>query len=301
MNESAPAIEIASLTKYYGSVKALDSIDLDVVRGEIFGFLGPNGAGKSTAIRVLLDLIRPSAGSARVFGYDSRANSIQIRALTGYVPGEVSLYEQLTGTGMLSLLESLSGSNASRRGELLDRLELDPRTRIAKFSRGMKQKLALIGALQTDPPLLVLDEPSTGLDPLIQQALHDYLGEAAARGVTIFFSSHVLSEVEELCDRVAFIREGRIVTTDRVAELRKRLVKPVSVQFADPVGPDQFAGLPGVQASLVGDRQLSFAVTTGMDGLVKALAGHVVVDLVSVPPSLEETFLNLYEADRMEG
>ena len=301
MNESAPAIEIASLTKYYGSVKALDSINLDVARGEIFGFLGPNGAGKSTAIRVLLDLIRPSAGSARVFGYDSRANSIQIRALTGYVPGEVSLYEQLTGTGMLSLLESLSGSNASRRGELLDRLELDPRTRIAKFSRGMKQKLALIGALQTDPPLLVLDEPSTGLDPLIQQALHDYLGEAAARGVTIFFSSHVLSEVEELCDRVAFIREGRIVTTDRVAELRKRLVKPVSVQFADPVGPDQFAGLPGVQASLVGDRQLSFAVTTGMDGLIKALAGHAVVDLESVPPSLEDTFLNLYEADRTEG
>ncbi len=301
MNESAPAIEIASLTKYYGSVKALDSINLDVARGEIFGFLGPNGAGKSTAIRVLLDLIRPSAGSARVFGYDSRANSIQIRALTGYVPGEVSLYEQLTGTGMLSLLESLSGSNASCRGELLDRLELDPRTRIAKFSRGMKQKLALIGALQTDPPLLVLDEPSTGLDPLIQQALHDYLGEAAARGVTIFFSSHVLSEVEELCDRVAFIREGQIVTTDRVAELRKRLVKPVSVQFADPVGPDQFAGLPGVQASLVGDRQLSFAVTTGMDGLIKALAGHAVVDLVSVPPSLEDTFLNLYEADRTEG
>lgn len=300
MNESAPPIEIAALTKYYGSVKALDAIDLDVARGEIFGFLGPNGAGKSTAIRVLLDLIRPSAGSARVFGYDSRADSIQIRALTGYVPGEVSLYEQLSGTGMLSLLESLSGSKASRRGELLDRLELDPRTRIAKFSRGMKQKLALIGALQNDPPLLVLDEPSTGLDPLIQQALHDYLGEAAARGVTIFFSSHVLSEVEELCDRVAFIRDGRIVTTDRVAELRKRLVKPVSVQFADPVAPDQFAGLPGVQASLVGDRQLNFAVTTGMDGLVKALAGHAVVDLVSVPPSLEETFLNLYEADRTE-
>ncbi len=300
MNESAPAIEIAALTKYYGSVKALDAIDLDVARGEIFGFLGPNGAGKSTAIRVLLDLIRPSAGSARVFGYDSRADSIQIRALTGYVPGEVCLYEQLSGTGMLSLLESLSGSKASRRGELLDRLELDPRTRIAKFSRGMKQKLALIGALQNDPPLLVLDEPSTGLDPLIQQALHDYLGEAAARGVTIFFSSHVLSEVEELCDRVAFIRDGRIVTTDRVAELRKRLVKPVSVQFADPVGPDQFAGLPGVQASLVGDRQLNFAVTTGMDGLVKALAGHAVVDLVSAPPSLEETFLNLYEADRTE-
>ncbi len=293
-----PAIQIQSLTKYYGSTLALDSIDLEVSQGEIFGFLGPNGAGKSTTIRVMLDLIRPSGGSVKVLGRDSRADSIRIRGMTGYLPGEASHYDQLSGRAMLGLLESLSGRTAVRRDELLQRLDLDPSARIARFSRGMKQKLALTGALQSDPPLLVLDEPTTGLDPLIQQELHGYLREAADRGTTVFFSSHVLSEVEELCDRVAFIREGKIVAVDRIAELRNRLVKPVEVEFADPVDPAAFAGVDGISVTAGEGSRLTFAVTTGMDGLVKALAERTVTDLVSVPPSLEETFLHLYESDR---
>ena len=294
----SPAIEIQSLTKYYGSTLALDAIDLEVGRGEIFGFLGPNGAGKSTAIRVMLDLIRPSAGTVRVFGFDSRQDSIRIRGLTGYLPGEASHYDQLSGRAMLDLLESLSGRAALRRDELLDRLDLDPSPRISRFSRGMKQKLALTGALQSDPPLLVLDEPTTGLDPLIQQEMHGYLREAAGRGTTVFFSSHVLSEVEELCDRVAFIRTGQIVAVDHISELRNRLVKPVEVQFAGDVDAAAFAGIDGVNVAARDGRRLTFAVTSGMDGLIKALAGQSVVDLDSVPPSLEETFLHLYESDR---
>ena len=293
-----PAIQIQSLTKFYGSTQALDSIDLEVNRGEIFGFLGPNGAGKSTAIRVMLDLIRPSSGSVKVFGHDSRADSIRIRGMAGYLPGEASHYDQLSGRAMLDLLESLSGRKASRREELLDRLDLDPSGRIARFSRGMKQKLALTGALQCDPPLLVLDEPTTGLDPLIQQELHGYLQDAAGRGTTVFFSSHVLSEVEELCDRVAFIRSGQIVAVDRIADLRNRLVKPVSVQFADAVGPDEFGSIEGVSVSAREGQRITFAVTSGMDRLIKALAGYRIADLDSVPPSLEETFLHLYESDR---
>ena len=293
-----PAIQIQSLTKYYGSTLALDSIDLEVGSGEIFGFLGPNGAGKSTAIRVMLDLIRPSSGSVRVFGFDSRADSIRIRGLTGYLPGEANHYDQLSGRAMLDLLESLSGRVAIRRDELLERLDLDPSARIARFSRGMKQKLALTGALQSDPPLLVLDEPTTGLDPLIQQELHSYLQEAAARGTTVFFSSHVLSEVEELCDRVAFIRTGQIVAVDRIADLRNRLVKPVAVQFADPLDADEFAAIEGVNVTSREEQRITFAVTSGMDRLIKALAAHRIVDLDSVPPSLEETFLHLYESDR---
>ena len=293
-----PAIQIQSLTKYYGSTLALDSIDLEVGSGEIFGFLGPNGAGKSTAIRVMLDLIRPSSGSVRVFGFDSRADSIRIRGLTGYLPGEANHYDQLSGRAMLDLLESLSGRVAIRRDELLERLDLDPSARIARFSRGMKQKLALTGALQSDPPLLVLDEPTTGLDPLIQQELHSYLQEAAARGTTVFFSSHVLSEVEELCDRVAFIRTGQIVAVDRIADLRNRLVKPVAVQFADPLDADVFAAIEGVNVTSREEQRITFAVTSGMDRLIKALAAHRIVDLDSVPPSLEETFLHLYESDR---
>ncbi len=293
-----PAIQIQSLTKYYGSTLALDSIDLEVGRGEIFGFLGPNGAGKSTAIRVMLDLIRPSGGSVRVFGHDSRADSIRIRGMTGYLPGEASHYDQLSGRAMLDLLESLSGRAAIRRDELLHRLDLDPSARIARFSRGMKQKLALAGALQSDPPLLVLDEPTTGLDPLIQQELHGYLQEAAGRGTTVFFSSHVLSEVEELCDRVAFIREGKIVAVDRISELRNRLVKPVEVEFAESVDAAEFGEIEGVSVTSAEGSRLTFAVTSGMDGLVKALAERTVIDLDSVPPSLEETFLHLYESDR---
>ena len=295
---SIPAIQIDSLTKYYGSTLALDSIDLAVDRGEIFGFLGPNGAGKSTAIRVMLDLIRPTTGSVRVFGYDSRADSIQIRGLTGYLPGEASQYDQLSGRAMLGLLESLSGRPAVRRDELLERMDLDPSSRIARFSRGMKQKLALTGAMQSDPPLLVLDEPTTGLDPLIQQELHGYLTEAAGRGTTVFFSSHVLSEVEELCDRAAFIREGRIVAVDRIADLRSRLVKPVTVEFAEEVPAAAFASVDGISVTASEGRRLTFAVTSGMDQLIKSLAGYRVSDLVSVPPSLEETFLHLYESDR---
>ncbi len=297
----APAIEIESLTKYYGSTLALDGINLQVSSGEIFGFLGPNGAGKSTAIRVMLDLIRPTRGIVKVHGYGSRADSIAIRNLTGYLPGEVSFYDQLSGRQTLNLLASLSGRTSTRRDELLERLELDPRGRVGSFSRGMRQKLALVGAMQSDPQLLVLDEPTSGLDPLIQQALHAYLREAAGRGTTVFFSSHVLSEVEELCDRVAFIRGGQIVTVDRIADLKSRLVKPVTVQFGQPVDPANFASIEGVAVTEASADTVTFAVTAGMDSLVKTLANFEVTDIESSSPSLEETFLHFYEGQNGEA
>jgi beta-exotoxin I transport system ATP-binding protein len=232
------AIVLRDLAKSYGAVLAVRGISLDVRRAEIFGFLGLNGAGKTTTIRILLDLLRPSRGSAEIFGFDCQRESRKTRAMIGYLPGELGLYADMRGGEVLELMERLGGRpvDADYRHALLDRLELaraDLRRTLREYSTGMKRKLGLVQALQSDPPLLVLDEPTEGLDPLVQRALHEILIELRTRGRTVFMSSHVLSEVERLCDRIAVIRSGEIVLLSTVEEARRRSGRIVRVHFTD--------------------------------------------------------------------
>jgi ABC-2 type transport system ATP-binding protein len=261
-------------------VHAVRGISLDVRRAEIFGFLGLNGAGKTTTIRILLDLLRPSRGSAEVFGLDCQRESLKTRAMIGYLPGELGLYADMRGGEVLDLMERLSGraADAGYRHALLDRLELaraDLRRTLREYSTGMKRKLGLVQALQSDPPLLVLDEPTEGLDPLMQRALHEILTELRARGRTVFMSSHVLSEVERLCDRIAVIRGGEIVLLSTVEEARRRSGRIVRVHFTD-------------------GRLQEIQVAGEIGPLLPQLNG--VRDLEIVEPSLEDVLASFYRS-----
>jgi ABC-2 type transport system ATP-binding protein len=293
------AIRTVGLTKFYGSNRGIEDVDLAVRPGEIFGFLGPNGAGKSTTIRALLDLIRPTSGQAQVLGMDAQRDSVAVRAVVGYLPGEASFYEELSGIAFLDLLAQVGNRPAELRAGLLERLDLDASRRIARYSRGMKQKLAVVAALQHDPEVLILDEPTSGLDPLVQQEFYAILREFSVKGRTVFFSSHVLSEVERLCDRVAVIREGRIVTVDEIAELREKMVRRMTVTFAGPVPAEQIAVAGTSVVETVGNT-VTLNVGEGLDALLKRIAGFEVVDLEYERPNLEETFLELYSVDNGE-
>ncbi len=293
------AIRTVGLTKFYGSNRGIEDVDLAVRPGEIFGFLGPNGAGKSTTIRALLDLIRPTSGQAQVLGMDAQRDSVAVRAVVGYLPGEASFYEELSGIAFLDLLAQVGNRPAELRAGLLERLDLDASRRIARYSRGMKQKLAVVAALQHDPEVLILDEPTSGLDPLVQQEFYAILREFSVKGRTVFFSSHVLSEVERLCDRVAVIREGRIVTVDEIAELREKMVRRMTVTFAGPVPAEQIAVAGTSVVETVGNT-VTLNVGAGLDALLKRIAGFEVVDLEYERPNLEETFLELYSVDNGE-
>ena len=293
------AIRTDGLTKYYGRARGIVDVDLEVWTGEIFGFLGPNGSGKSTTIRILLDLIRPTSGSAEVMGMDAQAETVQVRRSVGYLPGEASFYQELSGNAFLDLVARVGNRETPRRGELLERLELDASRRIARYSRGMKQKLAAVAALQHDPELLILDEPTSGLDPLVQQEFYAILREFSARGRTVFFSSHVLSEVERLCDRVAVIRDGRIVTVDEISALREKMVRRLEVTFAEPVAAGRLE-VPGAEVVSADGRRVTMTVTGGLDGLIKRIAQFEIVDLEFDRPSLEQTFLELYAGEESE-
>tara|TARA_B100001123_G_scaffold449734_1_gene616370 strand:- start:6064 stop:6966 length:903 start_codon:yes stop_codon:yes gene_type:complete len=289
-------LEISGLTKAYGSNRGINDVSLTVGKGEIFGFLGPNGAGKSTTIRILLDLIRPTSGSARLLGMDVQKESASVRHQIGYLPGEVSLYEWMKGHQLLSLLEKVSGRKAILRDELVDRLRLDSSRKISRFSSGMKQKLAIVAALQHDPPVLVLDEPTGSLDPLIQQEVYQILREFQSRGRTIFFSSHVLSEVEQLCDRVAIIREGAIVAIESVFDLRSKLARPLTIEFDGPIPVEELKAI-GVSKLIVTGNQASMVVPGNIGPLIKTLAKYDVVDLDYGKPTLEKLFLGFYRDD----
>ncbi len=286
------------LTKRFGALTAVDGIDLDVREGEVFGFLGPNGAGKTTAIRTLLGFLRPTAGSATVLGLDCVRQSTEIRARTGYLPGGVALYDSLTGAALLDYLAALSGRVPVRRDDLCDRLELSAATLdrpIRDYSRGMRQKLGIVQALQHDPELAILDEPSEGLDPLMQVAFYGILADVARAGRTVFFSSHVLSEVERVCTRVAIVRAGRLMTVADVATLLSRRQRRVELRVRGPL-PDlaHVAGLEDVRA----DGETVSARLSGEVGpFLDALHGIDVVDLALVPASLEEAFLEYYAPD----
>ena len=294
-------IETERLTKSYGSHRGIVDVDLAVQEGEVFGFLGPNGAGKTTTIRTLLDLIRPTSGRALVFGIESSADPVAIHRRTGYLPGEFTLYDRLTGAQTLQYFANLRGGvDPTYQASLVERFDLDPSRRFKEYSKGNKQKVGLVIALQHRPDLLVLDEPTAGLDPLIQQSFFGTLRELIAEGRTAFISSHILSEVEKSCDRVAIIREGRLVKVDTVDALRDLAHHQVELRFSGPVPAAEFAALPGVSEVQVDDHVLRMRVSGAITPVVQTAARYELLDFVSREPSLEETFLAQYGRQAVE-
>ena len=289
------AIELDGVSKSYGDNRALDTVSLTVPRGDICGFLGPNGAGKTTAIRILFDLIRPNAGRASVLGYDCQRAGVEARRHMGYLPGDLRLYEDYTGEQLLTLFATLrrDGDNAYAR-ELCDRFSLDPAQKVASYSKGNRQKVGLVLALMHQPEVIVLDEPTSGLDPLVQEQVEDVLAELAARGHTVFFSSHVLSEVERMCNRVAILRKGRLVAVEDVANLKGRSLHILEVSFAAPVPAGAF-DVNGIEEIRRDGNVVHLQVRSNIDGALKAIARYPVVDLRTEQPSLEEVFLAYYE------
>jgi ABC-2 type transport system ATP-binding protein len=295
-------IQTEKLTKFYGSHRGIVDVDLEVREGEIFGFLGPNGAGKTTTIRTILDLIRPTSGRATVFGIDSRTDPVAIHRRIGYIPGEFALYDRLTGGQTVRYFANLRGGvDAAYQASLIARLEVDPTRRFKEYSKGNKQKIGLIIALQHRPDLLILDEPTSGLDPLVQQSFYALVREARAEGRTVFLSSHILSEVERTCDRVAIIRDGEIVKIDRVEALRDLAHHQVELRFVGPVPTAEFERLPGVSDVAAEDHVLRMRVSGAITPVVQAAARHDLVDFVSREPSLEETFLAQYGHEDAKG
>ena len=294
-------IATRALTKSYGRSRGVVDLDLEVAEGEVFGFLGPNGAGKTTTIRTLLDLLRPTAGTAEVLGLDSRRDSLEIRRRVGYLPGDLALYDRLTGRQHVDWLASLRGGlDQDALAALVDRFEVDLDRPIKQLSKGNRQKVGLVQAFMHDAELLVLDEPTSGLDPLMQEEFHALLREVVGAGRSVFLSSHSLDEVQHVADRVAIIRDGRLVAIERVEDLRARASRRVDVRFGPDAVPDPqaFAGLPGVSDVSVRGDQVSFSVTGSIAPVLRVAADHDVVDLLSRPADLEEIFLTYYRGDR---
>ena len=297
----ASVIETEKLTKSYGSHRGIVEVDLAVQKGEVFGFLGPNGAGKTTTIRTLLDLIRPTSGSARVFGIESSADPVAIHRRIGYLPGEFALYDRLTGGQHLEYFANLRGGvDPAYQASLVERFDLDPSRKFKEYSKGNKQKVALVIALQHRPELLMLDEPTAGLDPLVQQTFFGVLREAVADGATVFLSSHILSEVEKTADRVGIIREGLLVKVGTVDDLRDLAHHQVELRFAGEVPVAAFEALPGVSEVIVEDHVLRLRVAGAITPVVQAAAKYELLDFVSREPSLEETFLAQYGREAAE-
>src|SRR6185437_9677897 len=290
------AIRTEALTKYYGDVAALDHRDLEVSPGEVVGFLGPNGAGKTTTIRLLLGLIRPTTGRSEIFGLDCERQSIQAHRRLAFVPGEANLWPTLTGAETLHLLGRVQGQvDDVYRDELIERFEVDPSKKVRAYSKGNRQKIILIAALMVRPELLVLDEPTGGLDPLMEQAFRHSIGEARDRGQTVFLSSHIMSEVEALCDRVGILREGKLIEIGTLPQLRHFSALTVEATFRGLV-PD-LSAVQGVSAVAVEGQVVRCQVRGSVEPLLSVLAAADVTQLLSREPSLEELFLALYGGD----
>jgi ABC-2 type transport system ATP-binding protein len=304
-SEDAPAILTVGLGKRYGATLALDRLDLTVRRGEVYGYLGPNGAGKTTTIRLLLGLHRPSAGSAELFGIDAWSEPVSAHRRVAYVPGEPFLWPALTGAETFEFLARLhGGTDTAYRDELIERFQLDTSKKIRALSKGNRQKVQLVAALATRAELLLLDEPTSGLDPLMEMAFRESVEEARGRGQTVFLSSHILSEVEALCDRVGILRGGRLVDEGTLQELRHLGAQTVEVVFAG--GTPDLRPLPGVRVEPAGSNALRFEVSGSIGPLIAALGGvggDRIKTLTSREPSLEEIFLHHYdESDgRLDG
>jgi ABC-2 type transport system ATP-binding protein len=291
------AIEISGLVKTFGHSRALDGLDLQVESGEVHGFLGPNGSGKSTTIRVLLGLLRRDAGEVRLLGGDPWDDAVELHGRLAYVPGDVALWPNLSGGEVVDLLGRLRGGlDRKRRDELLDRFDLDPRKKARTYSKGNRQKVALVAALATDPELLLQDEPTSGLDPLMESEFQTCIREARDEGRTVLLSSHILAEVEALCDRVSIIRQGRTVEAGTLADLRHLTRTSVAVDTVRPV--TGLESLPGVHDLRVEDHHARFDVDTrDLDAVVRHLSGLGIRTLTSQPPTLEELFLRHYGED----
>jgi len=293
-----PAISVRGLVKSFGSARALDGLDLEVQTGEVHGFLGPNGAGKSTTLRSLLGLLRTDAGSATVFGLDPWRDAVAIHRRLAYVPGDVALWPNLSGGETIDLLVRMRGGDpvASRRAELLERFDLDPTKKGRAYSKGNRQKVALVAAFAADSELLVLDEPTSGLDPLMEQVFNECVAEHTGRGATVLLSSHILSEVERLADRVTIIRAGRAVETGTLEEMRHLHRNRIRAVVAGVV-PDLTA-VPGVHDVTVEGREVSCTVDPeGLSAALDALTLAGVEALTSAPPTLEELFLDVYRSE----
>jgi ABC-2 type transport system ATP-binding protein len=291
------AISVSGLVKTFGRTRALDGLDLSVQTGEVHGFLGPNGAGKSTTIRVLLGLLKADAGQVSLLGGDPWRDVATLHRRIAYVPGDVTLWPNLSGGEVIDLLGRLrGGQDAERKAELLERFELDPRKKGRAYSKGNRQKVALIAALASDAELLIFDEPTSGLDPLMEEVFQRCVREERDSGRTILLSSHILSEVEALCDRVSIIRKGRTVESGSLADLRHLTRTSISVELATP--PDGLADLPGVHNAKIEGTRVSFEVDTSkLDGVLARLTEAGVRSLISRPPTLEELFLRHYEGE----
>ncbi|HLH69039.1 MAG TPA: ABC transporter ATP-binding protein [Candidatus Dormibacteraeota bacterium] len=294
------AIETRGLTKDYGGGRGLFDLDLGVAEGEAFGYLGPNGAGKSTTIRLLMGLIHATRGTASIFGLDSMRRSVEVKRLVGYLPGELPQFGGLRGRDIVGHFGALRGGVDQRRvKDIAERFDLDLGLRFREYSSGNKRKLGILLAFMHRPRLLILDEPSNGLDPLNQRELHELVREVRDDGATVFLSSHVLSEVEHVCQRVGIIRHGRLIEVARLEELHRMHVRRVEVGFAGAAQPQLFVGLSGIEDLQADGHRVAFTVRGSFEPVAEALAGHGVVDLVSREPTLEEVFLAHYQ-DRAE-
>ena len=295
---SVPAIETEKLTKFYGRHRGIEDVSFAVAPGEVFGFLGPNGAGKTTTIRALLDLHHPTGGSARLFGLDSRRDSVAIRARLGNLPGDFGFGRQASGREALRLLARLRGVAGIGRAEALaERFHADLERPLGQLSRGNRQKIGLILATFHEPELLILDEPTGGLDPLMQEEFLALVGEERERGCTVFVSSHDLDEVQRICDRVGMVREGRLIAVERMADLLGKARRKVSVRLAEADPLEDLRALPEVSELSILDGRAGFEVAGDFDRVLKVLADHHVTDIEAVHPSLEEVFLGYYREE----
>jgi ABC-2 type transport system ATP-binding protein len=300
MTTQEPVIVIDNLFKSYGKVQAVKGISMRVEQGEIFGFLGPNGAGKTTTIRCMLDVIRPTSGTLRVLGLDAQSDKMELHQHIGYIPGDVRLPGQMTGQQIIDYFSRLQGREPVLLNDLVARFDVEMKRQLKGYSKGMRQKIGIVLGFMCDPDVLILDEPSSGLDPLLQRTFNEFLLEEQARGKTIFMSSHIMSDVEKVCQRVAVIRQGEIVTIEEVEKLRQKAGQRVIVEFGDAVSADEVARMPGVSMVTSQNHTYHFNVSGSMDALIKALSRHEVLRLQAEEAPLEEVFLKFYENPQAE-
>lgn len=295
MTTQEPAILIENFYKSYGKIQAVKGISLRVERGEIFGFLGPNGAGKTTTIRCMLDVIRPTSGTLRVLGLDAQHDTMALHQRIGYLPGDVRLPGDMTGRQVIAYFSRLQGRTPVLLDDLIARFDVEMKRPLKGYSKGMRQKIGVVLAFMCDPDVLILDEPTSGLDPLLQRAFNELLLEEQARGKTIFMSSHIMGDVEKVCQRVAVIRQGELVTVEKVETLRQKAGQRVIVEFGDQVRAEELTYIPGVSNVNTVNGTYHFNMGGSMDPLIKALSQHEVLRLQAEEAPLEEVFLKFYE------
>lgn len=297
MNINKPIIETNDLTVYYGRQRGIINVNLEVQEGEIFGFLGPNGAGKTTTVRTLQDVIRPSRGECNIFGLDSQKEGVKIRERVGYLPDELRLPEQSRASQFFEVIAAVRGvKDTSRWLDLCERLDLDPGRRVRELSHGNKRKVGLVAAMMHKPDLLILDEPNSGLDPLVQQSVLELVKEAKVEGRTVFFSSHILPDVQAVCDRVGILRNGRLVAVERVEALFKHHFRRLRLTLETPAGQDAFA-MDGVTAIECSDNNITLEVRSNMQRVMEVAIQYGIVDIEEQPVTLEEIFLAYYGAN----